>query len=357
MGRRRPAVAGDRPDRATRERPRHDRSARSRPGSASPLWPLAAGARRGADAPPPNVVLILRRRPRLGRRRVQRPDGVGDARTSTAWRRRGRSSSAGTPPPSSAPRAGRRCSPASPRSTAASAGTTTTCRPREVTLAEALKARGYATALFGKWHHGTPRGGANDVRPPDGPGVRRVLRVHRRHARLGEVPREALGRPRAQARLGLRRRPVHRPRRRLPRSGTSDGPFFLYVPYIATHFNIEAPPTRSRCTGASSPRPTRPARSTPPTRRWSPGSTATSAGSSTALDDLKLADDTLVIFTSDHGATFESGQPGDEQLPRQQPPVPGPEADPLGGRHPRARPSSAGRATSRPGSSPTRSSR
>ncbi len=29
-----------------------------------------------------------------------------------------------------------------------------------------------------------------------------------------------------------------------------------------------------------------------------------------ALDDLKLAGDTIVIFTSDHGATFESGNQG-----------------------------------------------
>ena len=27
----------------------------------------------------------------------------------------------------------------------------------ETTIAEALKPRGYATALFGKWHHGRPR--------------------------------------------------------------------------------------------------------------------------------------------------------------------------------------------------------
>src|SRR5512135_380079 len=39
---------------------------------------------------------------------------------------------------------------------------------REVTIAEALKARGYATALFGKWHHGAPRTpGGTYVHPMD----------------------------------------------------------------------------------------------------------------------------------------------------------------------------------------------
>src|SRR5215212_9392132 len=38
----------------------------------------------------------------------------------------------------------------------------------QMTIAEALKARGYATALFGKWHHGQPRGGrTNYVHPLD----------------------------------------------------------------------------------------------------------------------------------------------------------------------------------------------
>ena len=38
----------------------------------------------------------------------------------------------------------------------------------EVTIAEALRSHGYATALFGKWHHGNPRGDRKDfVHPMD----------------------------------------------------------------------------------------------------------------------------------------------------------------------------------------------
>ena len=40
----------------------------------------------------------------------------------------------------------------------------------EVTIAEALKTRGYATALFGKWHHGKPRAGKADYVHPHGSG-------------------------------------------------------------------------------------------------------------------------------------------------------------------------------------------
>ena len=61
---------------------------------------------------------------------------------------------------------------------------------------------------------------------------------------------------------------------------------------------------------ASSPRPTQPCRSTRPTRRWSRGSTATSAGWSRHSTQLDLSRETLIVFTSDHGATFESGNQG-----------------------------------------------
>ena len=54
-----------------------------------------------------------------------------------------------------------------------------------------------------------------------------------------------------------------------------------------------------------------------------------------ALDGLGLAGDTLVVFTSDHGATFESGNQGTSNFHDSNRPVPRPEADALGGGHPR----------------------
>ena len=45
-------------------------------------------------------------------------------------------------------------------------------------------------------------------------------------------------------------------------------------------------------------------------RRWSRGSTATSAGWSKRSKRLDLTRETLIVFTSDHGATFESGNQG-----------------------------------------------
>ena len=40
-------------------------------------------------------------------------------------------------------------------------------RAREITLAEALKAQGYSTALFGKWHRGLPPKGSPLGHPMD----------------------------------------------------------------------------------------------------------------------------------------------------------------------------------------------
>ena len=51
-------------------------------------------------------------------------------------------------------------------------------------------------------------------------------------------------------------------------------------------------------------------RSRQPMRRWSPGLTAISVALVETIRQLDLSRDTLIVFTSDHGATFESGNGG-----------------------------------------------
>jgi arylsulfatase A-like enzyme len=178
----------------------------------------------------------------------------------------------------------------------------------EVTLAEALKARGYATAIFGKWHHGQPRGGSKDYVHPMDQGFDEFFGfTDARHA-WEKFPKELWD--------GRALKPV---------SGHSDDlftdraidfirrhkdrPFFLYVPYINSHFNIEAPASEVRAHLGKFPEkdPDKPLN-------------ATYAAMVMRLDENvgRLVDalrgegleDTLVIFTSDHGATFEQGNQG-----------------------------------------------
>jgi arylsulfatase A-like enzyme len=179
---------------------------------------------------------------------------------------------------------------------------------REVTLAEALKARGYATALFGKWHRGGPRNGVAPGHPMDQGFDEFFGFTDAKHA-WEKFPDE-----------------LYQGRELKPSSGHADdlftdravdflkrhraGPFFLYLPYISAHFNIEAPadevePHKGKFPEADP--------STPLNATYAAMVTRLDRNVGrvlAALDDLQLADDTIVVFTSDHGATFESGNQG-----------------------------------------------
>jgi len=179
----------------------------------------------------------------------------------------------------------------------------------EVTIAEALKARGYTTALFGKWHHGQPRHGESTYVHPMDQGFDEFFGfTDARHA--WEKFPESLWH-------GRELKPV---------SGHSDdlfadhaidflkrrkeGSFFLYVPFINSHFNIEAPADEIAQHQGKFPEtdPTRPLRAT-----YAAMVTRLDKNVGrilTALDELGLAENTLVVFTSDHGATFEAGNLG-----------------------------------------------
>jgi arylsulfatase A-like enzyme len=179
----------------------------------------------------------------------------------------------------------------------------------EVTIAEALKPLGYSTALFGKWHHGKPRTGRTDYVHPMDQGFDQFFGYTDATHAWEKFP--------AQLWDG---------RRMVPVSGYIDDlitdhavayaeknqatPFFLYLAYVATHFQVEAPADevkrhRGKFVEANPAVPLK----------------ATYAAMVTRLDRnigrllgalrrLGLDRQTLIVFTSDHGATFESGNQG-----------------------------------------------
>jgi arylsulfatase A len=179
----------------------------------------------------------------------------------------------------------------------------------EVTIAEALKPLGYATALFGKWHHGKPRAGKEEYVHPMDQGFDEFFGYTDAVHAWEKFPTT-----------------LWNGRQRVPVSGYIDDlitdraaefvgrhqqkPFFLYLPYVATHFGIAAPADEvSRHQGRL------------PEKDPSFPLNATYAAMVTRLDanvgrlvatleQSGLTRETLIVFTSDHGATFESGNQG-----------------------------------------------
>ena len=179
----------------------------------------------------------------------------------------------------------------------------------QVTIAEALRARGYATALFGKWHHGKPRTeGGSYVHPMD-QGFDEFFGFTDAVHAWEKFPRT-----------------LWDGRRQVPVTGHADdrftdravdflrrhraGPFFLYLPYISAHFRIEAPADEVARHRGKFPEadPARPLNATyaAMVTRFDRNVGRVLA----ALDELGLAGGTLVVLASDHGATFESGNKG-----------------------------------------------
>lgn len=179
----------------------------------------------------------------------------------------------------------------------------------QVTIAEALKPSGYATGLFGKWHHGRPRKGQRDYVHPLDQGFDEFYGYTDATAAWEKFPKT-----------------LWKGREKVPVSGYVDDlftdqalefvdrrhekPFFLYVAYVATHFTVAAPADEVDKFRGKLPEPD-------PEHALS----ANYAGMVSRLDKnvgrllekldaLKLQNDTLVFFTSDNGATFEQGNQG-----------------------------------------------
>ena len=179
----------------------------------------------------------------------------------------------------------------------------------EVTIAEALKARGYATAMFGKWHHGRPRPGFDAyVHPIDHGfdeffGFTNASAAHQQYPKTlwdGREEKPVSG----YANVLFTDRAVDFLKRQ------KDEPFFLYLPYTISHFRIEAPeqdvaPFLGKFKENKADEPLNATYAAMVTRLDKEIGRVLAA-----LDELKLSDNTLIIFTSDHGATFEAGNKG-----------------------------------------------
>jgi arylsulfatase A-like enzyme len=179
----------------------------------------------------------------------------------------------------------------------------------QVTIAEALKPLGYVTALFGKWHHGSlcPDNGSY-IHPMDQGFDEFFGFTDARHA-WEQFPKELW--------FGREMKPVSGYANTLFTDRgiefikrNTDRAFFLYLPYIATHFHIQAPPEdvarhKGKFTEKDPAQPLNATYAAMVTRMDEEIGRLLKT-----LDDLGLAEHTLVVFSSDQGATFEWGNQG-----------------------------------------------
>jgi arylsulfatase A-like enzyme len=179
----------------------------------------------------------------------------------------------------------------------------------EVTIAEALKGQGYQSAVIGKWQSGKPRSGGHDAVFPLSQGFDEFFGFTDAIDAQDKFPVKLWQGP-----------------SRVPVSGYIDDlitdqgidfvhrhrtvPFFLYLAYVAPHFVIDAPADevrkhQGRVAEADPARPVSARYAAMITRLdWNIGRLVEN------LDQLQLSQNTLIVFTSDNGATFEFGNQG-----------------------------------------------
>jgi arylsulfatase A-like enzyme len=174
----------------------------------------------------------------------------------------------------------------------------------ETTLPEALRPLGYRSALIGKWHHGRTRAGETNFVHPLDHGFDEFTGYADAHHAWQHFPTNLW--------FGRERRPVNGYSATLLTDYAIDflrrqrgQPFFLYQAYIEPHLRIEAPGEdvqkfRGKFEEADPAKPLNATYAAMITRL-----DAEIGRLLRAVDDLGLARDTLVVFTSDHGATFE----------------------------------------------------
>jgi arylsulfatase A-like enzyme len=174
----------------------------------------------------------------------------------------------------------------------------------EVTVAEVLKKRGYTTALFGKWHAGAARPGTKSNTNPLDQGFDEFFGFTNAKHAWQKFPTELLD--------GREKKPVKgyadtmftdRAVDFIARK--KDVPFFLYIPYTAPHSTVESTPEdvvehKGKFKEKDDSKPYNASYAALITRMDKEIGRVMKA-----LTEAGIADDTLIVFTSDHGATFE----------------------------------------------------
>jgi len=177
----------------------------------------------------------------------------------------------------------------------------------QTTIARALKPQGYATALVGKWHRGTLPDGSF-THPLEFGFDSTFGYLDARHA--WEHFPKTLWRGRESVPVtGYSADILSDEAIRFIRGRRGD-PFFLYLAYIEPHFLIEAPEENVALFRGKfrekDPNEPYNARYAAMINRLDAAIGRVLA----ALDETGLARDTLLVFSSDNGATFESGNKG-----------------------------------------------
>jgi arylsulfatase A-like enzyme len=179
----------------------------------------------------------------------------------------------------------------------------------ETTIAEALRPLGYRSAVFGKWQRGRPRGGHREAVHPLDQGFDEFFGYLDPYSALEKFPVQ-----------------VWQGREKVPVSGYIDDlitdravdfvtrhradPFFLYLAYLAPHYPVDAPADEVAIHRGKLPEadPTKPVNA-----RYAAMVTRLdrNVGRLTAaLERFGLDRNTLILFSSDNGATFEFGNQG-----------------------------------------------
>ncbi len=156
----------------------------------------------------------------------------------------------------------------------------------KITMAQALKSAGYATAMFGKWHLG--EGGGHH---PGQRGFDEAIVSMGKHFDFNTNPKTSYppGTYLADFLTGKAEDFIRRHK---------DAPFFLYLPHFGVHSPFEA---KKEWIEKFRPKPGVDGHNNP-TYAAMIASVDESVGRVMALlDELKLADETVLIFTSDNG--------------------------------------------------------